>query len=721
MKPFYLFIFSCLCVWFICVEHTANGQSPLSFPYQAVARDQIGNLLVSQAISVRFSLLDGGVAGTLVYQETHALTTNSLGGFSVNIGQGIPLSGLFAMINWGSGSKYIKVELDVTGGNSFTEIGTTQLMSVPYALYANQVGSAGGNVGWSLNGNSATNAVTDFIGTIDNQPLNFRVNNTHAGQLSSNATSYGIGALLNGNAPNSVAFGENALNANSSGDYNSSVGKNSLQYNQSGTANTANGFGALTMNLAGNGNTAIGGYSLFSNTASYNTATGSESMLNNSIGTYNMAAGYSSLRNNTIGNHNTACGSFAMFSNTSGELNTAMGRNALAANETGSSNVAIGATALQNNSSGSSNIAIGRYALNFNTVVNGLVAVGDGALMNAGTGLTATSDGSANTAVGYNALHANTNGYRNTALGYETLWTNTEGERNTGIGYRALYDNISGNANTAIGPHTLGNNISGNTNSGLGFSCLGYNTTGSLNVALGYNALNHNNGNGNVGLGVFAMSLNETGIYNTGLGTGSSTSGFDFNYSTAIGYNSTVTGSNQMRLGNFTPTLTIGGFAPWSNYSDGRFKENINKDIPGLAFIRQLEPVSYTVNTKKLDEHVMQRMPDSIRFGRMQTDSAYEASNQIRFTGFIAQDVEALASQLGFEFDGIHHPENETDHYTIAYSQFIMPLVKGMQEQQAMIETQYKQYQILSGKFDQLQQQLAELQSIINSKPKPSK
>ncbi len=712
MKSFSVEIFICL---FACLLISISGysQAPQSFPYQAVARDQNGNLLVNHPISLRFSLLDGSPVGTLVFQETHTVTTNILGGFSVNIGQGVPLSGMFATINWGGGSKFIKVELDPNGGNAFTEIGITQLMSVPYALFANQVAGSSGNGGWNLTGNSATNPNTNFLGTVDNQPIKFRVNNNPAGELSSNATAFGVGALSNGNAPNSVAIGEHALNANLAGDFNVAAGKNALQYNQSGTANTATGYGALNLNTAGNGNTATGSYSLFSNIGGYNTATGSESMLNNTAGANNTTIGYSSLRNNTLGNNNTAAGSYSLYSNINGELNTAVGRNALISNESGSSNVAIGATAMQNNISGSNNIAIGHYALNSNTSVNGLVAVGEGALMNTGTGLTASNDGSANTAVGYNALQANTNGFMNTALGYEAFWSNTVGEENTGIGYRVLYDNISGGANTAVGTYTLGNNISGNTNAGFGFSCLAYNTTGSLNVGLGYNALNHNNGSGNVGLGVFAFSLNETGQYNTGLGTGCEMSGFNFNNSTAVGYDATVTGSNQVRLGNYTPGLTIGGFAPWSNYSDGRFKENIQKDIPGLVFIKQLQPVSYTVNTRKLDEHVMQLMPDSIRNSRMQSDSAYGTAHHVRMTGFIAQDVEAAAKQLGFEFDGIHHPENETDHYSIAYSQFIMPLVKGMQEQQEIIDSQNAKIEIQNSNIQKLQQQLDELRSLL--------
>lgn len=125
------------------ISTLASAQAPQAFPYQAVARDNAGNLLSNQAIALRFSILNTSSTGTVVYQEKQNVTTNSLGLFNVNIGQGTVLSGTFSTINWGSGSKFIKVELDPAGGNTFTVMGTTQLLSVPYAMYANVPGVAG--------------------------------------------------------------------------------------------------------------------------------------------------------------------------------------------------------------------------------------------------------------------------------------------------------------------------------------------------------------------------------------------------------------------------------------------------------------------------------------------------------------------------------------------------------------------------------------------------
>ncbi len=125
-------------LFFFALTLTMSGfsQAPQGFPYQAVARDNGGNLIANHNISLRFSILDGSNVGTTVYQETQTATTNSLGLFNLNIGQGIVVSGTFNAINWANGAKFIKVELDANGGNAFVLMGTSQLMSVPYALHS---------------------------------------------------------------------------------------------------------------------------------------------------------------------------------------------------------------------------------------------------------------------------------------------------------------------------------------------------------------------------------------------------------------------------------------------------------------------------------------------------------------------------------------------------------------------------------------------------------
>lgn len=115
------------------------AQAPQKMSYQAVVRDAGNSLVDSQAVGMRISILKGGSSGTAVYVETQTPTTNDNGLVSLEIGTGTVVSGAFATIDWSSDSYYIKTETDPTGGSTYTITGTSQLMSVPYALHAKTV------------------------------------------------------------------------------------------------------------------------------------------------------------------------------------------------------------------------------------------------------------------------------------------------------------------------------------------------------------------------------------------------------------------------------------------------------------------------------------------------------------------------------------------------------------------------------------------------------
>ena len=115
----------------------AHAQAPQGIPYQAAARNSSGAVLANTAISVRFSVRDSSAVGSIIYREVHGVTTTAQGLFSVHVGSGTPVSGTFAGINWGAAPRYLQVEMDPTGGSTYTDMGTTQMMSVPYALYSN--------------------------------------------------------------------------------------------------------------------------------------------------------------------------------------------------------------------------------------------------------------------------------------------------------------------------------------------------------------------------------------------------------------------------------------------------------------------------------------------------------------------------------------------------------------------------------------------------------
>jgi hypothetical protein len=120
----------------LAVSQMSNAQAPQAIPYQAAARNSSGAVLASTAVSVRFTIRDSIATGTIQYRETHSVTTSAQGLFSVNVGQGTPVTGTFSGINWGTNAKYMQVELDPTGGSTYTDMGTQQMLSVPYALHA---------------------------------------------------------------------------------------------------------------------------------------------------------------------------------------------------------------------------------------------------------------------------------------------------------------------------------------------------------------------------------------------------------------------------------------------------------------------------------------------------------------------------------------------------------------------------------------------------------
>lgn len=600
------------------------------------------------------------------------------------------------------------------------------------------------SINWLTTGNSAVDTAINFLGTSDNKPLLFRVNNKRAGILDPqrgnvslglsslstiktgiNNIAFGTGALQhNTKGSNSIAIGDsalfnqdtatsveitgpyviesiaigskalfenygqantgvgvNALMENSISSWNTAIGYQSLMHNSTfmanyntavgvfsmfnngsdftfpggptyGSRNAAIGAYSLYHNVHGNQNVALGYRSLYNNDGSDNTAVGYYAMENNergeenvAIGTYamahitnawyNTAVGYQTLFNNTTGSNNTACGIFSMSENTTGSCNTAYGRASSASNGTGTFNSAFGMSALQLNSAGSFNTAMGSEALFSNKVSN-------------------------QTAVGYQSMYSNTTGKTNSAFGYRSLYTNVTGSANVAAGYQALLSNTTGSSNVAAGMQALAANTTGVSNTAIGTRAIGTSATGVNNTAIGYGAL---------------LSVT-SGVQNTAVGMYADVTSGNFSNATAIGYNAKVNASNKVRIGNALVTK-IEGQVPFSTPSDGRFKFNVREDVQGLNFIIKLRPVSYQFDVRRFDE--AQPTDHMVKL-------AYNSASEARRTGFIAQEVEVAAKSVGFNFSGILKPESAGDHYSLSYEAFVVPLVKGMQEQQIIIE-----------------------------------
>jgi hypothetical protein len=552
--------------------------------------------------------LDGGgsgAAGIMQHGQTGGYNVLALGSQGHNL---LFLNGSSQKV--GIGTDNPATSFDVHG--TFSVVDGTQGAGKVLTSDANGKTSwtNGSGSSWSIAGNSGTSAGTNFIGTTDNVPLLFKVNNQQAGK---------IDQLLS-----NTSFGYITMVTNTTGSDNTALGMRSMYSNTTGSYNTASGVNALSFNSTGNGNTAHGSFALYTN---------------------------------TTGGYNTATGLQSMFLNTTGTNNTATGAAALYENSTGSFNTATGHSALTSNTTGSNNTANGYLALYYNT------------------------DGYENTAVGVNALYFNTTGFQNTAVGMHALYANTTGIYNTAVGWQSLYTNTSGGWNTANGYWALSFNTSGYRNTATGLRSLTYNSTGSYNTADGVDALLWSTeGFQNTALGASSLYFNTLGSYNTALGYNTGPNSGILNNTTCIGIDARASGSDMVRIGNIY-VGSIGGYQNWTNISDSRFKENVKEDVPGLSFINQLRPVTYQLDREKINEfngvaESHRKLKEQDPLLTFQTGEKYSPVT----TGFIAQEVEAAAQKIGFNFSGVDAPKNDKDYYGLRYSEFVVPLVKAVQE-----------------------------------------
>ena len=399
----------------------------------------------------------------------------------------------------------------------------------------------------------------------------------------------------------------------------------------SNNRNSFVGYYAGQNTVTGVYNSAFGDEALRNNTSNYNTAVGSNALNRNISGQQNTATGYYSLRNNVTGSYNSAYGANVLRSNSTGNYNTASGYYSLASSVTGSSNTATGSFSLRLNSTGYSNSAHGYAALYFNS-----------------TGYQNTSSG------GY-SLYRSTTGYQNTAKGYTALFSLRTGYHNVGVGVSAGYTMQTGYQNSILGYQAMYRTTTGNNNAALGYRAGFYNQAGYQNTYVGSNA------------GPTANS----GYFN----------------SMALGYNTSVGASNQVRVGNSSVT-SIGGQVGWTTVSDGRYKENVQSNVAGLSFIMELRPVTYNLNAEALRNKLENK--DSVFVSDFEKESMINKFNFIQ-SGFVAQDVEKAAKKVGYSFSGVDAPKNDNDIYGLRYSEFVVPLVKATQEQQELINKQQKQ------------------------------
>jgi len=395
----------------------------------------------------------------------------------------------------------------------------------------------------------------------------------------------------------------------------------------------------------------------------------------------NTAVGINSL-DLANGTENTAIGYGSQSSLTSGYENTSIGYRALSAIQTGYRNTAVGylAGGAGSISSKSGNVYLG-YMAGYNSIgdnklfidnsqtlapliggdfdtdevyINGTIKITGGS---PGNGKVLTSDAIGN-ASWQNAASPN--------YAIDDLSDAISNESSVFLGFKSgISDDGSVNENTSLGAYSMKNTSTGAGNTALGYEALSNNTTGSNNVAIGYNA------------GPAAAAYSNT---------------------ISIGFNASAAASDRVVIGD-NNMIKIGGYAPWTDLSDKRFKKDITPNVTGLDFIMRLNPVTYHLDISKLDHFKGKKEEDIDQQSRSRKES-------IIYSGFIAQEVEKAAEETGYNFSGVYKPENSKDHYSLAYSTFVVPLVKAVQEQQTQIEQQQQT-------IEQMQKELVDLKKLI--------
>ncbi|MEP6675579.1 MAG: tail fiber domain-containing protein [Ferruginibacter sp.] len=517
----------------------------------------------------------------------------------------------------------------------------------------NWLAKATASTAWSTNGNAGTVAATDFLGTTDNQPINFRQNNLWMGRLDNALYNYVIGDSAGSNLSGSgnIAIGRKALKKSTNSGGSVAVGDSALTNSTVAGINTAIGYKSMLANTTGTTSTAVGAFSLGKNTGGVNnTAVGYNAFSNGTGGSDNTSIGYEAGKFITS-DQNTAVGSLALRSNTGGNQNNAFGYGALYGTTTGVWNVGIGNNAMNQNSTGNRNIAIGVGALYFNTYDGStaigaeagawnnrpsLTAVGDGAAYANSRSTVNLAEGLENTAVGYRALFGNSNGNKNTAVGFQALFglnvVNFSISRNTAVGDSAMAYSL-GSRNTAVGTTALSRSANSDENVAIGDSAMGGSFNTSFNVAVGYKTLKSlKAGANNTAIGYAALENDTIGSANTAIG-------FKTLNNISLGYDNVASGLFSL----YSTTSGYGNIA-MGNYSGLNNTTGICNSL--LGYFSDLSTTGLT-NASAFGWGAMVNASNKIRLGNssvtlVETQTAFTTVSDGRFKEDVKEDVKGL-------------------------------------------------------------------------------
>ncbi len=343
--------------------------------------------------------------------------------------------------------------------------------------------------------------------------------------------------------------------------------------------------------------------------------------------------------------------------------------------------------------------------------VNNVRGLGDNLFIGSSAGA-ANSGGIGNIALGKAALNGNVDRIENIAIGDSSqfeLGVGAFGNQawyNTSIGSKSQRFSTTGTKNTSVGAYSLYNCVAGNDNVAIGYQAMLANKYNHFNVAIGEDALSAIKADNNVAVGYSAGSTPSFSSECTFIGNDADQTGTNsYVNATALGNAARTTGNAQVRVGN-SSVSSIGGFVNFTNLSDGRFKKQIQENVPGLDFINKLKPVTYHLDVRGLRSFLHEGTGNESTEAKARIEKGIVDKEQILYSGFVAQDVEHAAQESGYDFSGVDKPQNSESLYGLRYAEFTVPLVKAVQE----LSTTDK---ITNDRMTKLEQENAELKATV--------
>ena len=500
--------------------------------FQGLARNAAGEVLVSQKISLRLSILLDTESGAVAYAETRQVTTNPQGIFSLVIGddKALTKSTNFSSINWTPAPKFIKVEMDPNAGTSYVAMGTSRLQAVPFAFHAYGVDAS--NVKGVLplgSGGTGVASISDLKTSLGVDQIN---NTSDASKPISTATQAALTTKANASdVTTSLATKVDKVTDKglSTNDYTTAEKTKLAAITGTNTGDQDLSSYVTITQLATKANASDVTTSLTAKANASDLTTSLATKVDKVTGKELSTNDYTTAEKTKLaaitGTNTGDQVNITGNAGTATKLQTSRTINGIAFD--GSADITLPTPASGIPYTGATQaVDLGAFNLTVMTV-NG-ITLGRGLNGNTDSNIAIGKDvlrsvtgGSYLTAVGHEALNSNTTGYNNTAIGSAALKANTSGLANTSIGSNSLQSNTTANFVTAVGNHALRYNTTGGNNTAVGSGALEFNTTGELNSALGYDALKNNTtGSRNTSTGVNALVDNTTGSENTATGFG---------------------------------------------------------------------------------------------------------------------------------------------------------------------------------------------------------